>query len=259
MMKSTFKPVDSSSQWLNELLKKINLTKVTITCPKHGTVTTHAKSIEAAKCPYCQQEQAQAQQQQTMARHRWVQQLKKTNIGQRFINCRLTDLADLIDPIGQSYYPWITGYVEHFQQNVEGAGIVIYGDVGTGKTYAGCAIALALLARGVSIYYDTIYRMLQTIRATWSSNSEITTEQVIQRYAGTDLLILDEIGVQYGTANEQMLIFDIINRRSTECRPIIAISNLNPNEFKKFMGERAYDRLFGYGALTLELRGQSRR
>jgi DNA replication protein DnaC len=251
-MENALKKPDISNTWLDDLLTRINLIAVTISCPKHGAVTTYAKSAELATCHLCQQEQEQAQRQREIAQHRWQHRLKAANIGRRFTHCRLSDLAELAD------YSLITQYVEHFAQNDDGAGVVLYGSVGTGKTYVGCAIALALLADGFSIYYDTIYQMLQTIRATWNGG-ELTTEQAIQRYVSPDLLILDEIGVQYGTANEQMLIFDIINRRSADCRPIIAISNLPPSEFKKFMGERAYDRLFGYGALILELRGPSRR
>ena len=41
-----------------------------------------------------------------------------------------------------------------------------------------------------------------------------------------DLLILDEVGVQFGSETEKMILFEIINGRYEQLKPTIVISNL---------------------------------
>jgi DNA replication protein DnaC len=57
------------------------------------------------------------------------------------------------------------------------------------------------------------------------------------------LLVLDEIGVQYGTDGEQTIIFDILDRRYRDMRPSVLLTNQDKAGLKTFIGERAYDRL----------------
>ena len=40
-----------------------------------------------------------------------------------------------------------------------------------------------------------------------------------------DLLILDEVGVQFGSETEKMILFEIINGRYEQLKPTIVISN----------------------------------
>lgn len=259
---STLKKITGLEDDLQALLTRMGLIEVTLQCPKHGEVQTYARSVETAYCPECKKEQEEQQRLIALAQHRWEQRFKTTNIGRRFAKSRLVDLKDLVNPTtGKSYYPWLASYVTHFSQNIAetGANIIFYGDIGTGKTHASCAIALELLRQGFSVHYDTVLRTLQMIRATWSANSEITTEQAIQRYVKPDLLVLDELGVQYNTDAERLLIFDIINRRSDDCLPMILISNHQLDGIKQLLGAPAYNRLAGHSSIVIKLEGKSRR
>ena len=57
-----------------------------------------------------------------------------------------------------------------------------------------------------------------------------------------DLLILDEVGVQFGSETEKMILFEIINGRYEQLKPTIVISNL-ADALTDYLGERVVDRL----------------
>ena len=55
--------------------------------------------------------------------------------------------------------------------------------------------------------------------------------------------LIDEIGVQAATENEQQILFNVINGRNEQMRPVILISNLDAEGIKKVLGERSSDRI----------------
>jgi DNA replication protein DnaC len=63
-----------------------------------------------------------------------------------------------------------------------------------------------------------------------------------------DLLILDEVGVQFGSDTEKLLLFDVLNERYEQRKPTLLLSNLALDGVKAFLGERIYDRLREDGA-----------
>jgi DNA replication protein DnaC len=81
------------------------------------------------------------------------------------------------------------------------------------------------------------------VRNTWRKDSEKTETQVLQMLASIDLLVMDEIGVQYGTDAEQVTLFDIIDKRYRDMMPTILLTNLNAKLMREFLGDRSYDRL----------------
>lgn len=124
-----------------------------------------------------------------------------------------------------------------------GGSLILAGSVGTGKSHLALAVAQHVMKRGTVIYSD-ISGIIRSVRSTWSRNSELTEAQVFDMYtSGCDLLIIDEVGVQRGSVDEQNTLFDIINRRYRENQPMVLITNLGGEEFKTFLGERSYDRL----------------
>ena len=50
-------------------------------------------------------------------------------------------------------------------------------------------------------------------------------------------------GAQYGTEGEQVILFDIINRRYQDQMPMILLTNQSKEGFKQYLGDRAFDRL----------------
>ena len=85
--------------------------------------------------------------------------------------------------------------------------------------------------------------MIRAIRGTWRKESEKSETEVIQMFSSVPLLVLDEIGVQYGTDGEQTIIFDVLDRRYRDMKPTILLTNQDKKGFKEFIGDRSFDRL----------------
>ena len=77
-------------------------------------------------------------------------------------------------------------------------------------------------------------------------------------YCKTPLLIIDEVGVQYGSDSERTELYEIFNSRYNDMLPTIVVSNNTVEELQRILGQRIYDRLSG-GALIFELNGRSHR
>ena len=116
------------------------------------------------------------------------------------------------------------------------------GGVGTGKTL----LASAMLDKLVDSNKCEIIKLISIVRelkATWSKESNETEEELIKYYSKLDLLIIDEVGSQFGSDTEKLFIFDIIDGRYQDMKPTILISNLDIEGVKDAVGERCVDRL----------------
>jgi len=74
-----------------------------------------------------------------------------------------------------------------------------------------------------------------------------------------DLLVLDEVGVQFGTETENLVLFRILNRRYEDMKPTILVSNVEIGKLTEFVGERVIDRLCEGGGGILEFTWESAR
>lgn len=70
-----------------------------------------------------------------------------------------------------------------------------------------------------------------------------------------DLLIIDEVGVQFGSAAEMAILQEIINARYESILPTILISNLSPEELWAFISPRIADRITDGDATGCRLTG----
>lgn len=152
-------------------------------------------------------------------------------------------------------------YVDSFPGALRtGAGLLLLGDIGTGKTHLACAIANAVMARMQPAVYCTAMEAVLAVRATFKGGRDSDTEfQVYERFSAPRLLILDEVGVQRGTDDERMVLTCIADARSRNCLPTIVISNLDLRGICAMVGERALDRLVGFGGKIVEMKGRSLR
>lgn len=123
-----------------------------------------------------------------------------------------------------------------------GTTMVFSGKPGTGKSHLATAIAQEVMPIGTALYTSAI-DAVRMIRDTWRRDSPKTETQVLDELASIDLLILDEVGVQYGTEAEQVSLFDIIDKRYRDLMPTILLTNLNAKGMREFLGDRSYDRL----------------
>lgn len=153
------------------------------------------------------------------------------------------------------------GYAKKWLDRKEaGGGLVLCGTPGTGKTH----LAVGIMRHVITEYLDsarmtTALRIARRVKATWSKDSEWTEDDIISQYITPDLLVIDELGVQFGSEAEKMILFEVINGRYNDMKPTILISNLDTTELGEFIGERVIDRMCEGGGYTLAFDWESYR
>lgn len=125
----------------------------------------------------------------------------------------------------------------------DGSFLLFYGEPGTGKSHLAIGICHEVMKRGTAMY-TSVSSIVRRVRDTWRRDSEATEDDVLRMF-GTliDLLVIDEVGAQRGTEDEQLILFEIINRRYMDKRPTILITNLDEGALAAYMGARLIDRL----------------
>ena len=120
--------------------------------------------------------------------------------------------------------------------------MIMVGGVGTGKTLLASAMIDSLVDNNRCEMIKVI-ELIRHLKATWNKDSENTEEGIIEHFIKLDLLVLDEVGSQFGSDTEKLFIFDIIDGRYQDMKQTILISNLDINGIKEVIGERCVDRL----------------
>lgn len=147
--------------------------------------------------------------------------------------------------------------------------VIITGGVGLGKTHLAYAIINQEAEKKTFpdgskfyfssfVHYASIKEIIDNIKALWRTGADATDKEIVDNYKNIPLLIIDEIGVQYGSDSERIELYEIFNERYCQMLPTIAISNYNKQQISKTLGLRITDRLFG-SAKILELEGESKR
>lgn len=135
-------------------------------------------------------------------------------------------------------------YVDDLDFNLSvGAGLLFYGSPGTGKTHLAIGIGMKFLEVNLSVMYVRASALIREVKETWSRVSKVKESDIYAKYSAPDLLIVDEIGRQFGTDSEKMILFEIINQRYEQMKPIIAITNLDGVNLSECLGVAALDRL----------------
>lgn len=144
-------------------------------------------------------------------------------------------------------------YVEKFPQMLsDNRGLLLFGEVGTGKTVAAACIANALLDRDYSVVMTSLVILLEDTGK---------SEEIIRRMNEIDLLILDDLGAERSTDYGFERIYAVCDARYRCGKPVIYTSNLPLDTFKHaedIRCARIFDRVLER-CYPVEFRGVSRR
>ncbi|MCP4553280.1 MAG: ATP-binding protein, partial [Bacteroidetes bacterium] len=92
--------------------------------------------------------------------------------------------------------------------------------------------------------YVSFYDIMAKIKSTFNKKSDQSEESLIKHYRNKGFLIIDEIGVQFESNLEKVILFQILNGRYENYKPTILITNLNNTDLLKTLGERIVDRFY---------------
>lgn len=148
-------------------------------------------------------------------------------------------------------------YVSNFKDfRKSGKGLLLWGNCGTGKTYAACEVANALVDKGYPVLVTNFARLTNTLQGMFEGKQDYIDS--LNKFA---LLVIDDLGAERKTEFMQEMVWNIIDSRYRAGLPMIVTTNLSIEEVKKIdnIGTgRIYDRLLER-CHPIDMRGKSRR
>ena len=147
--------------------------------------------------------------------------------------------------------------MEHFEDfRKEGKGLLLYGTVGTGKSFVAACIVNALIDKGYPCLMTNFSRLIDAVNAEWGER-----QRYLDSLSRFDLIAIDDLGVERDTGytNENVtVIVDSLYRAKV---PLIITSNYTPKQLTgedEIRRKRVYDRLLER-CHPIEVTGESRR
>lgn len=229
-----------------------NIGRIQLSCPRHGEYMARITRLRSrdiyASCPGCtaerkEKEEAERQARITEENRKHVADcMERAAVPARFAGRTLATFK-ATSPEQQKALSVANEFVANWDSHLKrGSWLVFSGLPGTGKSHLAIGILQALIPTYVGRYL-TCSELIQTIRSTWRKDSDAGELQILDKLEAFPLLVIDEVGVQYGTESEQNHIFDVLDRRYREMKPTILLTNQNKDGFREYVGDRVYDRM----------------
>ena len=148
-------------------------------------------------------------------------------------------------------------FVEHFQTfKEEGKGLLLFGTVGTGKTYLAACVANALISKGVPCLVTNFARIANEVQGMFEGKQEY-----YDNLNTFPLLVIDDLSAERKTEYMQEIVFNVIDARYRANLPLIVTTNLTREELqnpKDLTYQRIFSRLFEM-CTPIEVSGKDRR
>ena len=174
----------------------------------------------------CKQEEMRREKEEAEAREQMIQiqRMKSTGIQERHLLDWRFDIAQETDTIR-----WAKKYVAEWRKvKAENLGLLLWGDVGTGKSFVAACIANALLEQMVPVLMTNFSKILNQMGAMY-------TEERYQYIASLNhysLLIIDDLGIERSTEYAKEQVYAVIDERYKANLPLIITTNLTINEIR---------------------------
>lgn len=205
------------------------------TCEK-----AQAAKAAAAKAKAEAEAAEEAAKRAAKARERIERIIGQSGVGARFRNRNFDKF--LTGPLNEPAFKIAKGYADNFDTlrrdptGQEKNGLLFTGPKGTGKTHLAAAIANQLMVAGVPVIFATMIDLLAKIKASFERHgAEATEDELMRLYKTADLLIIDDMGKEQPTEWALTKIYQIINARYEDYKPVIITSNYTTDELVRRM------------------------
>ena len=135
------------------------------------------------------------------------------------------------------------GYAQNWDEfKKAGIGLLLFGNVGTGKSYAAGCIANALIDRLESVLFVGMSDVVNRMQGNFGADRDSYMTSLMR----PKLLILDDLGTERNTSFGKERVFDVINRRRLTGKPMIITTNIPIVTMQKAASldeRRIYDRI----------------
>lgn len=133
-------------------------------------------------------------------------------------------------------------YAENFERFLnEGRGLLLFGTVGTGKTYAAACIANAVIEKDYTAHMTNFARIADAVSGMFDGKQKYFDN--LNRFP---LLALDDLSAERKTEYMQEIVFKVIDSRYRAGLPLIVTTNLSWQELtnpQDISNQRIYSRL----------------
>lgn len=185
----------------------------------------------------CQQEAMaeKKRQDELVERQRKIRQLKATGIQEKHLLEWNFGVAEDNKDIQMA-----KRYVEQWKKvKAENLGLLLWGDVGTGKSFVAVCIANALLDQGIPVLMTNFSKILNQMGAMYSEERY----RYIASFSNYSLLILDDLGIERSTEYALEQVYAVIDERYKSGLPVIITTNLKIAEIRNPQ-DVAYARIY---------------
>ena len=135
------------------------------------------------------------------------------------------------------------GYAQNWDEfKKAGIGLLLFGNVGTGKSYAAGCITNALIDRLESVLFVGMSDVVNRMQGNFGADRDSYMTSLMR----PELLILDDLGAERNTSFGKERVFDVINRRRLTGKPMIITTNIPIVTMQKAASldeRRIYDRI----------------
>ena len=143
------------------------------------------------------------------------------------------------NPVMKVATDYVNKWADVLSNNV---GLLLWGNVGTGKTFFAACIANALVEQHISVRMTNFSTILNDLF------SETDKNKYLERLNDHNLLIIDDLGIERDTEYALEQVYNIIDTRYKSGKPLIITTNLTLEELKNPIDvahKRIYDRVLG--------------
>lgn len=148
-------------------------------------------------------------------------------------------------------------YADNFQTFAkDGKGLLLFGNVGTGKTFLASCVANALIDNGIPCLVTNFARIANEVQGMFEGKQEYYDN--LNRFP---LLVIDDLSAERKTEYMQEIVFNVIDSRYRSGLPLIVTTNLTREELlhpSELAYERIFSRLFEM-CTPIEVSGKDRR
>ena len=134
-------------------------------------------------------------------------------------------------------------WVEDWEDG-SGQSLVFTGQPGNGKTMTACMILLGIIHRHLprDLLMINATQMFLSIKATYGGNDSLAETNRLKYLAEVPILVVDEVGLQSGSAWEFEKLSYIIHERINNLKSSIYITNNDGSRWREELGDRITDR-----------------